>query len=312
MQDTSQVILQALEPIVLWINIQENENNPAELSRLVKEFVNTQLNTDEWYENRTARYSLLIYLIIQPKPELASQAHSLLTQTIKGLQTQLKEYVLPGEAVHNQKRAWYRYVYAYSNFLQGDKYKRKGNMGEAEIYYRTAAEYSPDAIDKTAKPGYEYDISFLGTAAYSDGFKEHYLAFLETSFNTDEALKVLTALALSDATHLTRLKDFYNGHFASQESFDIYWKKQLKALPIAPVFTMKQLNTVDFSLESQKGKWVLLDFWGTWCEPCMKEMPQMQAFYREISIKHSDKIALLTIACQDTETKVKTYLNKNR
>jgi thiol-disulfide isomerase/thioredoxin len=312
LQDTSQVILRALEPIVLWIYVEENENNPAEIRRLTNAFITTQFQPADWYENRTARYALLIYQIIQSKPELVIQAQVLLTKTITGLQTQLKGYDLPGESVHNWKRAWYRYLYAYSNFLQGEEYKRKGNVGEAEKYYRMAAEYSPDAIDKNSKPGYDYEITFLGTAAYSDGFKEKYLTFLETRFNTTEALKVLTGLALADATHIARLQVFYNQHFASQELFDIYWQKQLKSLPVAPLFTLKQLNSTDFSLEAYKGKWILLDFWGTWCEPCIKEMPKLQAFYGEITSKHADKIVLLTIACNDTELKVKTYLNKNR
>jgi thioredoxin-related protein len=39
-------------------------------------------------------------------------------------------------------------------------------------------------------------------------------------------------------------------------------------------------------------------------------MPEMQRFYREISARHADKIAVITIACKDTEMKVKTFLNK--
>ncbi len=33
------------------------------------------------------------------------------------------------------------------------------------------------------------------------------------------------------------------------------------------------------SLAAQKGKWLVLNFWATWCAPCIHEMPELQAFY---------------------------------
>ncbi|MBM2321968.1 MULTISPECIES: TlpA family protein disulfide reductase [Marivita] len=35
------------------------------------------------------------------------------------------------------------------------------------------------------------------------------------------------------------------------------------------------------SLESYKGKWVLLNFWATWCAPCRKEMPMLSELQTE-------------------------------
>lgn len=37
-----------------------------------------------------------------------------------------------------------------------------------------------------------------------------------------------------------------------------------------------QLHT----LEIHKGKWVVLNVWATWCAPCIKEMPELQALSR--------------------------------
>ena len=47
-----------------------------------------------------------------------------------------------------------------------------------------------------------------------------------------------------------------------------------------------------FNLESMKGKFILIDFWGTWCGPCVAGIPKMKAF-RDA---HSDKVQILGIS----------------
>jgi peroxiredoxin len=47
----------------------------------------------------------------------------------------------------------------------------------------------------------------------------------------------------------------------------------------APGFQLTSLTGVEGSLDQYRGKVVLLNFWATWCKPCTKEMPAMQAAY---------------------------------
>jgi thiol-disulfide isomerase/thioredoxin len=47
----------------------------------------------------------------------------------------------------------------------------------------------------------------------------------------------------------------------------------------APAFDLKALGGQPLSNESLKGKVVLLDFWATWCAPCRKSMPELQALH---------------------------------
>ena len=50
-------------------------------------------------------------------------------------------------------------------------------------------------------------------------------------------------------------------------------------------FTVKMLSGDSFTLSSQKGRVVLIDFWATWCRPCLREIPRMKRIYAEYQDK---------------------------
>jgi peroxiredoxin len=51
----------------------------------------------------------------------------------------------------------------------------------------------------------------------------------------------------------------------------------------APDFALPGIDGKDVRLSDYRGKVVLVNFWGTWCEPCKDEMPALQAAYRKLS-----------------------------
>jgi peroxiredoxin len=65
----------------------------------------------------------------------------------------------------------------------------------------------------------------------------------------------------------------------------------------APEFTLNNIEGNPISLSSLRGKYVVLDFWGTWCGWCIKGMPEMKEMYA----KYSQRLEVVGIACGDTE-----------
>lgn len=53
----------------------------------------------------------------------------------------------------------------------------------------------------------------------------------------------------------------------------------------APAFSLKTPTGETVTLESLKGKLVLVDFWATWCVPCVKAMPDMQKLQEKYAAK---------------------------
>jgi len=62
---------------------------------------------------------------------------------------------------------------------------------------------------------------------------------------------------------------------------------------IAPdIISNATIDNSLFNLQSMRGKFVIIDFWGTWCGPCVAGMPKM----KEFRDKHADKVQILGVA----------------
>lgn len=77
--------------------------------------------------------------------------------------------------------------------------------------------------------------------------------------------------------------------------------QNIKAGAKAPDFTAQKVDGTSLTLSSLQGKYVVLDFWGSWCKWCIKGFPDMKEAYAA----YKDKAEFVGIACRDTEEKWK-------
>jgi peroxiredoxin len=75
-----------------------------------------------------------------------------------------------------------------------------------------------------------------------------------------------------------------------------------------PEFTLRDLKGVQWTFRELRGKVVLVNFWATWCPPCRKEMPDMQALYERFSPR-----GLVILAISDeTPEKVEPFIAERK
>ncbi len=74
----------------------------------------------------------------------------------------------------------------------------------------------------------------------------------------------------------------------------------------APDFELADLNGKSVRLGDLRGRPILLNFWATWCPPCRKEKPELQAFAQE----HGDKISVVGVNWNNTRDEAERFLSE--
>jgi thiol-disulfide isomerase/thioredoxin len=70
-----------------------------------------------------------------------------------------------------------------------------------------------------------------------------------------------------------------------QASVNDYKFKQLAKPMLAPDFNLPDMDENRHSLKQYRGKVVLINFWATWCPPCIREMPSLEKLYQKFKDK---------------------------
>lgn len=89
-----------------------------------------------------------------------------------------------------------------------------------------------------------------------------------------------------------RQKDYVNHKMEMQRR-----KVELQSGNVdAPDFTFKNRSGKEISLSDFKGKWVVIDFWGSWCRWCIKGIPLMKEVYNA----YKSELEIVGVACNDS------------
>ncbi|HWN44302.1 MAG TPA: redoxin domain-containing protein [Thermoanaerobaculia bacterium] len=78
---------------------------------------------------------------------------------------------------------------------------------------------------------------------------------------------------------------------------------------IVPDFELATLQGEYFTAEDLKGKVILLDFWGTWCAPCVEAVPSLRTLSRRMK---DDPFVLLSISTDQDEAVLREFIAKNK
>ncbi len=210
-------------------------------------------------------------------------------------------YYLNGSEFYKQYDAMDRSLEVFQNEKNAlDKECRemleKGMNRDSVIsYFQSKAEEIDARMEKAqmdyvkANPKSEisaYLVSQLGTEKTDAAYK-----LLDASVRNGR-MKSILKLALEQAAKEKEMKEK---------------AKLVSEGKAAPDFTLKDINGKPLRLSSLRGKYVVLDFWGSWCGWCIKGFPEMKNYYN----KYKGKLEILGIDCGDTETKWKEAVKKH-
>ncbi len=78
----------------------------------------------------------------------------------------------------------------------------------------------------------------------------------------------------------------------------------------APGFVVETLDGSSASLKDFENKIVLLDFWATWCKPCLENMPCLQQLYNSYSDKGFVVLGISIDEGEDRVKKIKKFIDK--
>ncbi|MEJ7605733.1 MAG: TlpA disulfide reductase family protein [Bryobacteraceae bacterium] len=90
---------------------------------------------------------------------------------------------------------------------------------------------------------------------------------------------------------------------------DVFDEKVIAVGDRAPSFNLTTENGRKISTGDFGGKLLVLNFWATWCPPCIEEMPSLSDFATQMS---KQGVVVLGVSVDKNESAYKSFLQRNR
>lgn len=71
-------------------------------------------------------------------------------------------------------------------------------------------------------------------------------------------------------------------------------------------FSLPSLTGEQVALHALRGRWVLVNFWATWCNPCREEMPYLQA----LAERHAADLVVLSVNMRESSVEVQPFVDQ--
>lgn len=158
---------------------------------------------------------------------------------------------------------------------------------------------------KDGKDSLQVKKEIVSIERIKDQIEKATISFIQKHPDWEISAEVLMALPMDSCRkYFEQL-----GPNVKSSHFGIYAQNVLFAVKIgdqAPPFALPDDKGKTVSLSDFKGKHLVLEFWGTWCGYCVKDIPTMKEYYK----KYSSKVEFVSIACRDTESRWKAAIEK--
>ena len=184
---------------------------------------------------------------------------------------------------------------------------RLGNSPDVLIFFLDKGEIdlsSTDSIKNSIITGSRINALYIKYKAFiagpTENKKERQLQYIKLNPSSEFSLGALHEIAGSDID-VVSIEPLYNG-LSDNIRNTIAGKEFAKSLEaaratsvgaMAPVFTQSDVNGKPVSLADFRGKYVLLDFWASWCGPCRAENPNVAKVYQQY---HDKNFAVLGVS----------------
>jgi thiol-disulfide isomerase/thioredoxin len=279
-------------PLVSWLNISESSSKKDKI-RQVKTYLD-RLPKDslDW-----GMADLYILLILKDLDKNEVYNNPACIDLFNRLQSHL---LIQHQKNPNNDRNSYLLSYSWYYLSQKDP-------NRTDDFLSKAAESSPELNTSN----YFYEMLMLDYTLQREGFRKEYYDYLVGKGRESQALPVMEKIAQREPIdqNINELKRlFQKVNPDKSNDFPQYWYQVVTSFCNAlPATSFKNDLGEEISIWTKTGKWTYIDVWGTWCSPCVAELPDLQELYTKNLKTPETPLAIVTWGF-DSQAKIDTFM----